>query len=568
MLVFCILTFSCFYFYFIGYRFYGGLLDKDVIQPDDSNPPPSLEQNDGVDYVPSKPLVLFGHNFASIAGAGPVIGPIVAMHHFGWAVTICWILIGNVFIGAVHDYVTLMVSVRNRGSSIADIAEGSMGGHAKTVFSVFLLLAMLLVIAVFGVVAAKTLIAQPQTVFPTFAIIPISIFMGWAIYKRSANLTGVSIIGVMCLLLSIYVGFRFPVELPQEVFGFTSLKIWFVVLLAYAAIASVTPVQVLLQPRDYLSTYILFGSMSLGIIGLLWVRPELNTPAFLGGYSEGQGPIWPMLFVLVACGAVSGFHSLVAGGTTSKQLAKESEGRFISYGGMLTEGVVAVVTVLLVGGGLYWVAPATGNIDMQTLGFRETLKSGGWILAFGNGYGNIVSQMLPILGFSISSMIAVLALNTFVLTTLDSGVRITRFITQEALGKKSPFLCDKYFATGIIVFLAYLIGATDGWQKIWPIFGATNQLIAAVALFVISSYLIGIRKPSKYTLYPAVFMIFTTIGALAWQGYKFFSSPQPNYFLGVTSLILIGLAVFVGMEGWRAVRINRVESFQTSPSKA
>jgi carbon starvation protein len=568
MLVFCILTFSCLYFYFIGYRFYGGLLDKDVIQPDDSKAPPAIEQNDGVDYVPSKPLVLFGHNFASIAGAGPVIGPIVAMHHFGWAVTICWILLGNVFIGAVHDYVTLMVSVRNRGSSIADIAEGSMGAHAKIVFSAFLLLAMLLVIAVFGVVAAKTLIAQPQTVFPTFAIIPISIVMGWAIYKKSANLTNTSIIAALCLLLSIYVGFKYPIVLPPEILGFTSFKIWFVILLVYAAIASVTPVQVLLQPRDYLSTYILFGSMSLGIVSLLWVRPELNTPAFLGGYSEVQGPVWPMLFVLVACGAVSGFHSLVAGGTTSKQLAKESEGRFISYGGMLTEGVVAVVTVLLVGGGLYWVAPVGGDIDMQTLGFRETLKSGGWILAFGNGYGNVVSQMLPILGFSVSSMIAVLALNTFVLTTLDSGVRITRFITQESVGKKLPFLYDKYLATGIVVFLAYLIGATDGWQKIWPIFGATNQLIAAVALFVISSYLIGIKKPSKYTLYPAVFMVITTIGALAWQGFKFLSSPQPNYFLGITSLILIGLAVFVGIEGWRSIRTNHVENFQTSPSKA
>ena len=568
MLVFFILTFSCLYFYFVGYRIYGGILDKNVIQPDDSKVPPSLEQNDGIDYVPSRPLVLFGHNFASIAGAGPVIGPIVAMQHFGWAVTICWILLGNVFIGAVHDYVTLMVSVRNRGSSIADIAEVSMGTHAKMVFSAFLLLAMLLVIAVFGVVAAKTLVAQPQTVFPTFAIIPISLFMGLAVYKRSANLTLASFVGVVCLFLSIYIGFKYPIELPQDIFGFTSLKIWFVLLLIYAAIASVTPVQVLLQPRDYLSTYILFGSISLGILGLLWVRPELKAPAFLGVYSEGQGPIWPMLFVLVACGAVSGFHSLVAGGTTSKQLAKESEGRFISYGGMLVEGVVAIATVLLVGSGLYWFTPVSGNIDMQTLGFRETLKSGGWILTFGNGYGNIVSQMLPILGFSISSMIAVLALNTFVLTTLDSGVRITRFIIQEAIGKKISILSNKYLATCIVVSLAYLIGATDGWQKIWPIFGATNQLIAAVALFVISSYLIGIKKPSKFTLYPAIFMVFTTIGALAWQGFQFFSHPQPNYFLGITSLVLIGLAFFVGLEGWRTARTNCNKSFETNLSNA
>ena len=178
MLTIAVLTGSCLFFFFVGYRFYAGRLDVEVIQPDDSKSTPAVTQNDGVDYVPSKPLVLFGHNFASIAGAGPVIGPIIAMHHFGWAMTLIWVLLGNVFIGAVHDYLALMVSVRNRGSSIADIAESTMGGRAKNVFALFLVLAMLLVIAVFGVVAAKTLIAQPEMVFPTFAIIPVSMLLG------------------------------------------------------------------------------------------------------------------------------------------------------------------------------------------------------------------------------------------------------------------------------------------------------------------------------------------------------------------------------------------------------
>ncbi len=568
MLTHVILIFSCVFFYFVGYRYYAGRLDREVVQPDASCKTPAVVQSDGVDFVASKPQVLFGHNFASIAGAGPVIGPIIAMHHFGWALTLLWILIGNVFIGAVHDYLALMMSVRNRGSSIADVAEQTMGTRAKLVFSLFLVLAMLLVIAVFGVVAAKTLIAQPQMVIPTFTIIPVSMLLGWAIYKKNYNLPIASVLGIAALAFSIYIGFEYPIPLPEGgILGLAPLTFWFVILMIYAALASVMPVQLLLQPRDYLSTYILFGSMSLGIVALLWVHPGLNTPMFLGGYSEEQGPVWPMLFVLVACGAVSGFHSLVASGTVSKQLANESQGKLISYGGMLTEGVVAVCTVLLVGGGLYWVAPAVGAIDMNALGFRETLRSGGWIHAFGSGYGHVVSQMLPFLGFTVASMIAVLALNTFVMTTLDTAVRITRFIVQESAGDRATWLHNKYVTTFIVVALAYSIGATDGWQKIWPIFGATNQLIAALALFVISAYLIGIRKPTHFTLVPAIFMVITTIGALAWQSYRFFTAPQPNLFLGFTSLILIGLALFVGNEGLQAFKGRKI-STETAPSEA
>ena len=571
MLTIGILLFSCLFFYFIGYRFYAGKLDSELIQPSDNKVTPAVEQNDGVDYVPSKPLVLFGHNFASIAGAGPVIGPIIAMHHFGWAITLVWILLGNVFIGAVHDYLTLMVSVRNRGSSIADIAETTMGYRAKAVFAVFLVLAMLLVIAVFGVVAAKTLIAQPEMVFPTFAIIPVSFILGWCIYKKNLNLQMVSAVAVLTVILNIYIGFQIPVPIPEEgVLGLSPLIFWFVILMIYAGVASVLPVQTLLQPRDYLSTFILFGSMALAISALLWVGPELNTPAWRGAMSEEQGPVWPMLFVLVACGAVSGFHSLVAGGTTSKQLATETQGKIISYGGMLTEGVVAVVTVLLVGGGLYWVAPEGGGVDMTTLGFRETLQSGGWILAFGNGFGNIVHQMLPILSFTFASMIAVLALNTFVLTTLDTAVRITRFLVQESLGDKIPIFKNKFVVTVTVVFVAYLIGATDGWQKIWPIFGATNQLIAAVALFVVATWLMAVKKPTQYVLYPAILMVITTIGALGWQAWRFFKAPEPNLFLGVTAVILIGLAVFVGNEGMQALRGKREIEISTTeiPSRA
>ena len=559
MLTVGILISACLFFYFVGYRAYAQRLDSELIRPDASNETPAIKQNDGVDYVPSKPLVLFGHNFASIAGAGPVIGPIIAMHHFGWAITLVWIVLGSVFIGAVHDYLTLMVSVRNSGSSIADIAETTMGYRAKTVFAVFLILAMLLVIAVFGVVAAKTLIAQPEMVFPSFAIIPISMILGWCIYKKNFSLKVASTVAILAVLINVYIGFKIPIPLPDEgVMGLSPLLFWFVVLLVYAGVASILPVQTLLQPRDYLSTFILFGSMALGIVALLWVAPGLNTPAWRGAMSDVQGPVWPMLFVLVACGAISGFHSLVAGGTTSKQLADETQGKAIAYGGMLTEGVVAVVTVLMVGGGLYWIAPEGGGIDMAQLGFRETLQSGGWILAFGNGYGNVVHQMLPILSFTLASMVAVLALNTFVLTTLDTAVRITRFLVQEALGKHVPIFRDKYVVTIAVVLAAYLIGATDGWQKIWPIFGATNQLIAAVALFVVATWLMAVKRPTHYVLYPALFMVVTTIAALGWQAYQFFTAKEPNVFLGMTATLLIMLAIFVAYEAMQSLTGRRV----------
>ena len=571
MLTIGILVSACLFFYFVGYRAYAQRLDRELIRPESSRETPAIKQNDGVDYVPSKPLVLFGHNFASIAGAGPVIGPIIAMHHFGWAITLVWIVLGSVFIGAVHDYLTLMVSVRNRGSSIADIAEKTMGHRAKAVFAIFLILAMLLVIAVFGVVAAKTLIAQPEMVFPTFAIIPVSIILGWCIYKKNFSLKIASTIAVLAVIVNIYIGFKIPLPLPGEgVMGLSPLIFWFVVLMVYAGVASILPVQKLLQPRDYLSTFILFGSMSLGIIALIWVAPGLNTPAWRGMVSEVQGPVWPMLFVLVACGAISGFHSLVAGGTTSKQLADETQGKAIAYGGMLTEGVVAVVTVLMVGGGLYWVAPAGGGVDMAQLGFRETLQSGGWIMAFGNGYGNVVHQMLPTLSFTLASMIAVLALNTFVLTTLDTAMRITRFLVQEALGNQISVFRNKYVVTVVVMVAAYLIGASGGWQKIWPVFGATNQLIAAMALFVVATWLMAVKRPTHYVLYPAVFMMVTTIAALAWQTYHFFTAPDPNIFLGSTTMVLIGLAIFVAYEAMESLRGRRViaGSMSEVPSNA
>ena len=545
-----ILLLSLIFFYFFGYRFYAKIIEKNLIEPGE-NSTPANSMADGVDFVPAKKMVLFGHHFASIAGAGPIIGPIVALVNFGWLAALGWIAIGNVFIGAVHDYLTLMISVRHHGSSIADIAEGVMGVRAKNIFSIFLYLALVLVIAVFGVVGSMTLVAQPKMVIPTFFLIPLAIFFGYAVYHKNAPLISMTVVTVGLNFAAIYVGYFFPVELPESGFlGMSPLNFWFLVLIIYAGVASIMPVNLLLQPRDYIATFNLYIAMALGIGGILYTMPVINAPPIVAVFSESQGPVWPMLFVLVACGAVSGFHSLVSSGTTSKQLAHEREGKLIAFGGMLVEGLLAVVTLILVGGGLYWTKPEGIEVDMAKLGLHEVMKSGGWVVTFGNGFGHVVSEMLPFLGFSIASMIAMIALNTFILTTLDTSTRIARFILEESAGKKNPVFRNKYVALAFVMIPVFLMGITSSYSKIWPVFGATNQLIAALALIVITSYLVGIKKPTKYTLVPAIFMTITTIGALGWQAYQFIFGKTPEYLLGGLSVFLILLALFIGNEGW------------------
>lgn len=551
------------FFYFIGYRFYGKIIEEKLIQPDNSSTP-AFTMQDGVDYLPAKKPILFGHHFASIAGAGPIIGPIVALINFGWLPALGWIAIGNVFIGAVHDYLALMLSVRNRGASIADIAEKAMGSGAKNIFSIFLYLALVLVVTVFGMVGAKTLVSQPGMVIPTFSLIPVAIIFGWAVYLKNVPLMPATIVVVAINIISINFGYHHPINIPNEgLLGFSQTNFWFAILMLYAAIASILPVNLLLQPRDYIATFNLYLAMLLGFIAIVVVSPEMNAPAIVTSFSPSKGPIWPMLFVLVACGAVSGFHSLVSSGTTSKQLASEKDGKAIAFGGMLLEGGLAVMTIVLVGAGLYWVSPSE-TIDMEKYGIREVMASGGWVVLFGNGFGSVVNNFLPFISFSIASMIAMTALKTFILTTLDSSTRIARFIIEESLGRKYKIFSNKYLALTLVVFPAYFLGTSSGYTKIWPVFGATNQLIAALALMVISTYLVGIKKPVKYTLIPALFMVITTIAALGWQARTFFIADKPNYFLGNLSILLIVLALFVGYEGFAAFfRIEKREECLT-----
>jgi len=539
----------------LGYRFYGRLITRRLVNPDDNRTTPAHTQHDGLDYQPAPNPVLFGHHFSSIAGAGPIVGPLIGVLFFGWVPALIWIALGSVFIGAVHDYLALMASVRHNGRSIGDIAEHQVGRRAKLILATFLWLALVLIIAVFGVITAQTFTTQPEIVLPTFGLIALAFLFGWAVLRRKLlPLLPATLIALVVLVGLILLGQRFPVDLGDQVIGIPTKIFWFWVLMAYCVLASVLPVWSLLQPRDYLSTWILYLGLAGGFLGILAAHPQINSPAWIGFHSGTKGPLWPMLFVLIACGAVSGFHSLVASGTTSKQLNRESDGQKIGYGPMIVEAGLAGLVVLIAAGALTWdtsATPAVGSLQ-YLMG-----EGGGPIVAFATGFSHVTSA-LPGIAPAIGLFFGMLMINAFVITTLDTSTRLGRFILQE-LGQDVPVLGNRWGATLITVFLAAWLGASDSYTTIWPVFGATNQLVAALTLIFVSTWLVSRGKTRWYTLGPAMFMLVTCIGALVYQGVGFMN--QDKIVLALISAALLLLALFLL---WEA----RSQLFGKSPTSA
>ncbi len=522
----------------VGYKVYGNFIEKRVIKVEKSRPTPAREFYDGIDYSPAKKPLLFGHHFSSIAGAGPILGPLLGVLYFGWLGALLWIALGSVFVGAVHDYTSLMTSVRNKATSLADISEKILGSRTKIIFSVFLWLALSLVIAVFAVVASQTLVSQPEIVIPTFGLIFLAMIIGWLIYQRGMNVLFATLAALIILFTLIYLGELYPISLPPKVLGVSATTFWFFVLLIYSYFASSLPVWFLLQPRDYISMWILFLGLGIGYVGLILSHPTLKAPPLHSFMSSG-GPFWPMLFVIIACGAISGFHSVVAGGTTAKQLPDEPSGKIIAYGGMITEAALAGLVVFTVSSALIWDPAGTEN----PFGFQYLVGTrGDPIKAFATGYGRLISS-IPGLTLSLGLFFGTLMLNAFVLTTLDTSARLGRFITTELLGKKIKPLNNRWVSSSLILILSAILGASEGYKAIWPVFGASNQLVAGLALLVVSSYLLGVRSPTPYTLYPAYFMLVTTVGALLYQGINFFE--KQSFVLGVICFILILLALII-----------------------
>ena len=506
----------------LGYIFYGGWLAKQWgVDPKRTTPAHELE--DGNDYVPAKAPVLMGHHFSSIAGAGPINGPIQAAV-FGWVPVMLWVLIGGIFFGAVHDFGALFASVRNKGQSIGEVIAESIGSRAKKLFLTFSYLTLILVVAAFASIVANTFkatytesgaldevasAANASTAMISILFIVIAIIFGMMVYRRNASLVVSTVVGVAAIVVCMVVGYNWH---PIYLNGST----WMVIVGIYIAVASVTPVWILLQPRDYLSSFLLYGMMIIAVVGIVGAHPTLSIPAFTGfidkaeyGSGVSLGSMFPALFVTIACGAISGFHSLVGSGTTAKQLDKESDAQPIAYGGMLIECALALISLCAVG--YIWSEYVPNGITTPTAVFATGISRMCATIPFLAGAENVIYAML------------ILAVSAFCLTSLDTATRLARYMFQEfwlepgqtwkdATGFKRV-LTNPYVATLITVVLGIALGMT-GYAKIWALFGAANQLLAALGLLAVAAWLGTMGKNNKMFLFPMTFMLIVTIVSL------------------------------------------------------
>ncbi len=558
----------------LGYIFYGGWLCKQWGVGEGNNETPAHTMEDGVDYVPAKAPVLMGHHFSSIAGAGPITGPIGAAM-FGWLPVTLWILVGGIFFGGVHDFGALFASVRNKGMSIGEIISANMSKRAKRLFIIFSYLTLILVVAAFASIVASTFGATfdesgavdmvksetPASVaMISLLFIIIAIVFGFCVYRRNMPMGIASVVGVLAIVGIMAVGMNFhPIYL--------STKTWMWIVGLYIAIASVTPVWILLQPRDYLSSFLLYAMLAVAVFAVIVGHPTFDAsfPAF-GGFAVDNGNgtqyLFPVLFTTVACGAISGFHSLVSSGTTSKQLDKEKDAKPIAYGGMLLECVLAVLTLCAIGYAYKWNA---ANPDNALVGATAI---------FGGGIAHMVDDVIPG-SYAILNSLLVLTYSAFCLTSLDTATRLARFMFQEFWlepGQTTKdvkegwkkVMVNPYFATILTVVLGILLGMT-GYAKIWGLFGAANQLLAGIGLLAVATWLGNAGKNNKMFLIPMAFMIVVTISSLALTVKNQIGiisaggadwGPYAQTILGV---LLIVLAVVLVIEGVQTLKNQKTK---------
>lgn len=499
--------------FLIAYVTYGSWLCKKWgIDP--TRKTPAHTMNDGVDYVPAKAPVLLGHHFASIAGAGPIVGPIAAAM-FGWLPVFLWIIVGSIFFGGVHDFGSLFASMRHDGKSLGNIIEANMGDSGKKLFSIFAWLTLLLVEAAFVNVVVGTFVTTPAVATTSILFIALAVGFGFAVNRKGVGLLPATIVGVVLILASIYLGLQFPIVMSKN--------FWIVAVLIYIFIASTAPVWILLQPRDYLNSYLLYAMLGGAVLGLIMYRPDIVAPAVVG-FNVNGSYLFPILFVTVACGAISGFHSLVSSGTTSKQITNEKDAKLIGYGSMLIEGVLAVVALIT--------ATYIGADKLGTLGGATGI--------FADGVGTFMTAFG--LSKALGSTFVALAISAFALTSLDTATRLGRFIFQEYFEDKTKdvqtnILTNRFVATFITVVLGGALGVSD-WKKIWPIFGSANQLLAALALLAVAVWLKNEGKDNKMVTIPMTFMVGVTLAALVLL-------VKANIATGNFVLVFFGVVLFV-----------------------
>jgi len=494
--------------YLAFYFTFGKTLRDKLLQSDKAPKAPSERLSDGVDYIPTNKFVLFGHHFASIAGAGPITGPAIAVA-WGWLPGLLWIWIGNVFLGAIHDYLSLTASVRYDGRSMQFVAQDLIGKNAGKTFAWFILFLCILVVAAFGDIVAGQFAADGRVFWAFLFFCVAAVIAGFFMYKTKLGLTWGSLIGLVLIIVAFWLGGMMQVKWAKDVY--------FLIIFVYIVLASTLPVNLLLQPRDYLSSFFLyFGLLVGGIAALISFAPldslapiiSLNAKVISGVPS----PFWPTVPLVIACGALSGFHSLVAAGTSSKQLAKEQDALFVGYGAMLTEGFLStlvIVSIAAFGGA------ALGDKILTTPAIPRFVQS----------FAKMVSTQLPFLPMSFMTLFSAVWVSTFALTTLDTTNRLGRYIIQEMvlpLKEKASVvykvLGDKWVASLIIAFLGIYLARSGGYSFLWPAFSGANQLLASIVMLTVAVWVKKKLNP-QYTLavlIPAIFLWVTVTCALVW----------------------------------------------------
>jgi carbon starvation protein len=538
--------------YVVAYHTYGKFLGSKIFKLNSEAVCPSKEFRDNVDFVPTQKPILFGHHFTSIAGTGPIVGPAIAII-WGWVPALVWVLLGSIFMGAVHDFGAMVVSLRNQGRSIGDVAADLISKRVRTLFLLIIFFELWIVVAIFGVVIAVIFNMYPQSVIPIWLEIPIAVWLGHMVYKKGAAHLPMSIFAVVLMYITVVIGAYVPIKMPAML-GLSPVALWVIILLIYSYIASTLPVQTLLQPRDYINSHQLFVALGLLTLGVLFAHPTMVAPS--ANFSpSGAPPIWPMLFVVIACGAISGFHSLVSSGTSSKQCDAESSSLAIGYGSMLMEGMLSVFVIIACGAGLAIGLTKGGQTFTGVEAFTQNYTSWGAAAGLGTMISSFVvgsANMIEKIGIPHNITITIMGVFvvSFAGTTLDTATRLQRYIVAElstAMGV--PVLAKKHPATLIAVITAFILafynGSGQGALKLWPLFGSVNQLLAGLALLVVTVYLAHKKAPLVYTLIPMIFMLFMTGWAMLINLGDFYG--KANWLL-----FFIGLAVFI-LEIWMVI---------------
>jgi carbon starvation protein len=565
-----------------GYRFYSKFIARRIYQLDPDFRTPAHEFEDGVDFVPTNKHVLFGHHFTSVAGAAPIVGPAIAVI-WGWLPAFLWVVVGTVFAGAVHDFGTLWISTRHKANSIGTLAETLVGSRARILFLLIIFFLLLLVNAVFAVVIANRFIGSPGAVLPVWGTLAIAVVVGILIYRKRIGILWPSIAALLTIYALIWLGQYLPFELP-DFFNFAATEAqlsaaqgdptaaasaastdgvragWIIILLVYAFFASVLPVWLLLQPRDYINSHQLFVALGIISLGILITNPEVVAPA-VNRNLPADAPSWfPLLFITIACGAISGFHGLVASGTSSKQLNSESEARYVGYGGMLGEGTLAITSILAATAGFALFVGVDGWY--QHYGSWASASAGA-TTAFVNGVGVIAEGVgLP---QRVAVIFAAVVVISFAATTMDTGMRLQRYIISELGAQyRVKIAQNRWIATLIAVVscgaLALGIDRGAGGMRLWPLFGTTNQLTAGLSLLVVTLFLLRLRRPVWPTLIPMTFLLFMTTWAMVGNLIRYYTENQV-LLLGVGAVIFV-LELWLVFEAVVALRRLRASGEQ------